>query len=278
MPVTIPTRGPADLGPALSNTRAPAPNELSAVHVEKIKDHLIDLAEAVNAPELEVPEFSDTAITVTSLDGLIGPLHVKAFGLSGPTDLAVSPSQPASGPGKGVSILGGVGAADENGGPVTIDAGNANGGASVSGNIRIGRDNAAEVLIGREGVGSEITLEGDVDVLGDIVASGTVSAAPTPPTTVSGTTRTLSGSDHGKVLICTHGSGCAVEVPTDSLPLGFVCAIVRRGGAVNITGSGSGTLEINADFDYYLAGANSLGVVTVLDSTTVLLAGDLLPS
>ena len=50
--VSTPARTSGDLGVALSDTRAPASNELSAVHVEKIKDHLIEIAGAMNALRL----------------------------------------------------------------------------------------------------------------------------------------------------------------------------------------------------------------------------------
>jgi hypothetical protein len=48
MPVSVPSRDPSSLGPALSNTRAPAANELSAIHVENIKQSLIDFAGEFN--------------------------------------------------------------------------------------------------------------------------------------------------------------------------------------------------------------------------------------
>ncbi len=44
---TLPTRGPTDLGEALSDVRAPEENELSAVNVERIKDRIIELASSV---------------------------------------------------------------------------------------------------------------------------------------------------------------------------------------------------------------------------------------
>jgi len=44
---TLPTRGPADLGVALTNTRAPIANELSAVNVEAAKDRIIEIATEV---------------------------------------------------------------------------------------------------------------------------------------------------------------------------------------------------------------------------------------
>jgi hypothetical protein len=48
MPLAVlPTRGALDLGPALTNARAPVANELSAVHVERIKDRIIELANEV---------------------------------------------------------------------------------------------------------------------------------------------------------------------------------------------------------------------------------------
>lgn len=51
MPNPLPTRGALDLGPALTNIRAPLANELSAVHVENMKDWIIDLATEIGNPD-----------------------------------------------------------------------------------------------------------------------------------------------------------------------------------------------------------------------------------
>lgn len=51
MPNPLPTRGALDLGPTLTNVRAPIANELSAVHVENMKDWIIDLATEIGNPD-----------------------------------------------------------------------------------------------------------------------------------------------------------------------------------------------------------------------------------
>lgn len=51
MPNPLPTRGALDLGPTLTNVRAPLVNELSAVHVENMKDWIIDLATEIGNPD-----------------------------------------------------------------------------------------------------------------------------------------------------------------------------------------------------------------------------------
>lgn len=215
-------------------------------------------------------------------------MAIYPIGLGGPVDLIVQPSQPAAGTGKGVTIGGGVGAADENGGPCTIDGGPPNS-PGVAGNVKIGRDNAPEVLIGLEGGGATITLEGDVDILGgtlaldgNMVATGAIVSAPLAPINETTTTRTLVDSDHGRTIYCTHADGCVVTVPTTTLPLGFTCLIVQMAsggtpGTVNVAGSGGGSLRVNATFDYYLAGLYSAASVVVVSATEVLLSGDLLP-
>lgn len=55
MPSAIPTRGPLDLGAALTNVRTPVANELSAVHVERIKDRIIELATELGLTDGSTP-------------------------------------------------------------------------------------------------------------------------------------------------------------------------------------------------------------------------------
>lgn len=282
MPVTVPDRSPSSLGPALSNTRAPTTNELSAVHVEEIKDLLIEFAEGINTPDLEVGTYADTAITVTGLDGVFGPLKIRPYGLSGETALVILPDTASTGPGKAVTVTAGQGALDEDGGTLSLDAGLPNG-TGDGGNIRIGRENADAIFSGKEGSGSTWTHEGDLAVSGDITMGGVSLSDPLAPINETTTARTLVASDHGRTIRCTHADGCVITVPTDSLPLGFTCLVVQMTsggtpGTVALAGSGAGTLQVNPDFTYTLAGIYSVASVVVVDATNVILSGDLDPA
>lgn len=67
---TLPTRGPTDLGAAISDIRAPVTNELSAVSVESIKTRLIEIGTAVGV---------DTGVTgSTALRAVVNTLTTAA--------------------------------------------------------------------------------------------------------------------------------------------------------------------------------------------------------
>lgn len=63
----------------------------------------------------------------------------------------------------------------------------------------------------------------------------------------TGTTRTLTGTDNGCIVVCTHASGCTVTLPqtsTETIAAGFQCVVVREGaGAVSFAVQGSDTLN-----------------------------------
>lgn len=264
--------------------------DVSAADATK-KVTVAQLAASVLAPPvaLTVAAYTSPVIQTAATDLSGAGMAIYPVGLSGPVDLLVQPSVPASGPGKGVTVAGGVGAADEDGGPLTLDGGPPNG-AGTGGNTRIGRENSPEVLIGLEGGGGTVTLEGDVDVLGgtlaldgDMVATGVIVSAPLAPIDEDTTTRTLVASDHGRTIYCSHADGCAITVPTDSLPVGFTCLVVQMTsggspGTVTLAGTGAGTLQVNPDFTYELAGIYSVASVVVVDATNVVLSGDLEPA
>lgn len=162
-------------------------------------------------------DFADPVLQTASPDqGGLG-VALTPSGLTGPVDMGIGPTIPASGPGKGLVITAGVGAANEDGGTLTLDAGPSNGGGSVAGNVKIGRDSAVEVLIGLEGVGSPITLEGQVTTIGhvptapaDVLTLGTRSAAAIA-THSAGTLSLL--ATHEVVLLDNSAGALSVQLP-----------------------------------------------------------------
>jgi hypothetical protein len=296
MPITIPTFVTKEsiVRPDLLAETPDPRTDVTHEEWNELVDLAVETAEAVNGAASGLPGTITVASAATLVLGTaspdlggsgaqLGPGGLTSGGTGGGTDLSIAPGQASTGnPGKGLTLQAGVGAVDENGGSVTIDAGSSNGGPSVAGNVRIGRDNAVEVLIGRETVGSDITLEGDVDVLGDVLATGTVrETTPRAPITESTTGRTLIASDHGALILCTHASGCVITVPSGVLPEGFTCAVVQRGaGVVEIADDGGAlNLAIAATFDdggvAYTAEQQSMAVIALLSTTVALVTGDL---
>lgn len=94
------------------------------------------------------------------------------------------------------------------------------------------------------------------------------------PIVENGTTRTLSASDHGRTILCTHASGCAITVP-HTLAAGHTTFVRRRGGAVTFAGSGGLTVTPPTGFTAALAGAGSGASVYVESATVAALDGDL---
>jgi hypothetical protein len=124
-------------------------------------DHVHELAVLTGA------DFADPVLRSASSDlggsgAQLTPGGLTTGGTSGGTDLLIAPGAATAGAGKAVLIQAGTGATNQNGGPLTLDAGGSNGGGSSAGNVRIGRDVAEEVLIGREDGGALITLQGTV--------------------------------------------------------------------------------------------------------------------
>lgn len=118
----------------------------------------------------------------------------------------------------------------------------------------------------------------DAATLGAAQSYTDAAVAAPAPVEITTDTLTLDASHNGKTLYCTHGDGCAITVPTTTLPSNFVCQIVRMAAGVNLSGSGAGNLVVNADFGYELAGLYSPATVQVLTADTVLLSGDLAPT
>lgn len=105
-------------------------------------------------------------------------------------------------------------------------------------------------------------------------------APPGTPITESTTSRTLADADHGRVILCTHASGCAVTVP-DTVTPGLVVMLVQRGAAqVTITGSGTMVVTPASTFatatnEAKTAEVGSVATVIVESATVCNVVGDL---
>lgn len=83
-----------------------------------------------------------------------------------------------------------------------------------------------------------------VDILADIVAL----QAGYPLNTVvteTGTSRSLSDSDSGKIIVFTNGSAVTVTAPT-TLSTGFNCTLIQAGAGL-VTVQGDGTMVVNTE-------------------------------
>lgn len=307
MPVSVPTRDPSSLGPALSNTRAPAANELSAIHVENLKDVVIEHAEAINDLPYDaghgqvLPVTNAAASNGTSdhlargdhshaLGTLVGanfaapvlrtesadlgdsglqivPAGLTSGGDGGGVDIAIGPGVALSGPGKGVSITGGTGAANQDGGTVSVDAGGSNGGGSVGGNVRVGRENSTEVLIGNESGNGTILLDGEVTITGGLDMGGTT-IGNLPAPTSAGTAATKSYVDQPPAR--------SVSGTTDTIVAGDIGGVVMYSQAGGVTVSVpdlSSSLVAGKVLILTLQGTNAATVITVDPGASVTIDG-----
>lgn len=73
------------------------------------------------------------------------------------------------------------------------------------------------------------------------VASEAYELSPAGIVTVSGTTRTLSAADNGKVLHCTSGSATTITCAA-GLGVGFTCTIIQGGDGKVTVAAGAATL------------------------------------
>ena len=73
------------------------------------------------------------------------------------------------------------------------------------------------------------------------VASEAYELSPAGIVTVSGTTRTLSAADNGKVLYCTSGSATTITCAA-GLGVGFTCTIIQGGDGKVTVAAGAATL------------------------------------
>ena len=92
--------------------------------------------------------------------------------------------------------------------------------------------------------------------------------------TESGTTRTLSATDNGKVIYCTSGSAVTITTAT-GLGAGFSCMVIQ-GGAGQITVA-QGTSTTLASYGSFLKTAGQYALVSVVSpvADTFILGGNL---
>ncbi len=86
---TIPTKTAGSLGVALTDTRTPSANELSAVHVERIKDLLIEMAGEINT--LETVLFEWNGVDTTQFGASVAWKTDLGTGPAGAPVLSVEP-------------------------------------------------------------------------------------------------------------------------------------------------------------------------------------------
>lgn len=92
-------------------------------------------------------------------------------------------------------------------------------------------------VFGRNPTFNNVEVEGTLDVLGAMTvnefASDSFELTDDGILTESGTTRTLSAADNGKVIYCTSGSAVTINCAA-GLGAGFSCTIIQ-GGAGKVT-------------------------------------------
>jgi hypothetical protein len=109
---------------------------------------------------------------------------------------------------------------------------------------------------------------------GDDIAPDDIGAAFAllPPIIETGTARTLTAADNGRVILCPNVAGCTVtyDPDTQALPLGFACALVQRDASAAVTvAAGTGaTVSPEAGHDPQTRGQNAYIFVHVIDVTT----------
>lgn len=208
-------------------------------------------------------------------------LSLRPEGLSSPQNIVIAATTPnVVSVGRNLTLAAGQGTANQNGGSADLDAGPSNGGGSIGGVIDIGRNNATAVNIGKSGGAGTVLLEGTTSVTGPVTATGEVTGAPLAPVTVTGTTRTLSISDHGRVLICTNAAGCTITVPNSGVN-NLEALIYGTQGIITFVsgGGGNATATKAASLGLTTSSAYSPAYLKVAaNSSTYELTGDLLPN
>lgn len=91
--------------------------------------------------------------------------------------------------------------------------------------------------------------------------------------TESGTTRTLSAADNGKVIYCTSGSAVTITCAT-GLGVGFSCTIIQGGAGKVTVAAGAATL---ASYSGLYSTMGQYAVVSAISpvADTFILAGNL---
>jgi hypothetical protein len=100
-------------------------------------------------------------------------------------------------------------------------------------------------IFGRNPTFNNVTVEGTLDVVGDVevndISADAFSLTAQGIITEAGTSRTLSASDDGKVIYCTSSSAVTITCAT-GLGAGFSCTIIQGGTGKVTVAAGSATL------------------------------------
>ena len=118
----------------------------------------------------------------------------------------------------------------------------------------------------------------DINLARNLIAGGTASAAgyqlsSSGIITESGTTRTLSATDNGKVIYCTSGSAITINCAA-GLGAGFSCTIIQ-GGAGQITVAANGQTLVSYSSLVKTMGQYAVASIICPVANTFLLAGNL---
>lgn len=100
-------------------------------------------------------------------------------------------------------------------------------------------------IFGRNPTFNNVTVEGTLDVVGDVevndISADAFSLTAQGIITEAGTSRTLSAADDGKVIYCTSSSAVTITCAT-GLGAGFSCTIIQGGTGKVTIAAGSATL------------------------------------
>ena len=212
--VPTPARTSGDLGAALSNVRSPNVNELSAVHIESIKDHLIEHAAALNALSVPVRGFPvGTTDTLVSDDLARFVIYIVV------TATITLPDLSSGWTGIGRMRLFSIGStlSFTTASGATLNGSSATAKPTVDGGIRD--------LTLYTGNGKDWYLDTE--------------AFP-GPVTIAGASHTLTDFDNGKTLFVDHAGECTITVPQTLTP-GFSCSVQNVDAAATTTWVASGT-------------------------------------
>lgn len=128
-------------------------------------------------------------------------------------------------------------------------------------------------IFGRNPTFRNVVIEGLLNILGGF-SSGGFTLNSSGIITESGTTRTLSATDNGKVIYCTSGSAVTITTAA-SLGAGFSCTIIQGGaGKVTVSQGASTTL---ASYSGLYSSMGQYAVISLISpvADTFIAAGNL---
>lgn len=285
MPATIPAKTAGSLGEALTDTRTPVDNEMSAVHVERLKSLAIEIAteigETGSPAEGSILERLAAMEASTDWDKVEGGITAVGGNVTIAADTGVlvvdtSATRALTLPNP-ATMTGRL--------PFLVIDGNNNATGKPISLVRFASEQidgvAASKSLGKDGGRWWVWTNGTNWYTAECVphtaatpaAEGLAPAGA--PVTETGTTRTLSDADHGKTIRCTNAAGCAITVP-DTVTPGLTVAVLQRGAAaVSVVGSGTMTIVPAATFDPETAEVGSMATIYVETSTVTNVIGDL---